>query len=142
MVCYYETGILFVAIICHGDELSSSLCLSWLGCLLTDSELFILFAENSQSLLKISVIPILLTFTKYLVALNQQTINSTHHCGTQMSDMFSQRSSLSKKCNVSNQIDVIYFKNLVLVSGSFTNYDDNKRLEGSPKIPIICHRLG
>ena len=68
--------------------------------------------------------------------------NSTHHCGTQMSDMFSQRSSLSKKCNVSNQIDVIYFKNLVLVSGSFTNYDDNKRLEGSPKIPIICHRLG
>ena len=34
-----------------------------------DSELFILFAENSQIFLKISVIPILLTFI-YLVALN------------------------------------------------------------------------
>ena len=36
---------------------------------LKDSELFILIAENSQILLKISVIPILLTFI-YLVALN------------------------------------------------------------------------
>ena len=36
--------------------------MSWVGCLLKDSELFILFAENSQILLKISVIPILLTF--------------------------------------------------------------------------------
>ena len=32
--------------------------MSWVCCLLTDSELFILFAENSQILLKISVIPI------------------------------------------------------------------------------------
>ena len=40
-----------------------------LSCLLKDSEPFILFAENSQILLKISVIPILLTFI-YLVALN------------------------------------------------------------------------
>ena len=40
-----------------------------IGCLLKDSELFVLFAENSQILLKISVIPILLTFM-YLVALN------------------------------------------------------------------------
>ena len=38
-------------------------------CLVSDSEIFILFAENSQILLKISVIPILLTFI-YLAALN------------------------------------------------------------------------
>ena len=43
--------------------------MSWVGCLLKDSELFILFSENSQILLKISVIPILLGFI-YLVALN------------------------------------------------------------------------
>ena len=42
--------------------------MSWDGCLLKDSELFILFAENSQILHKIFVIPILLTFI-YLVAL-------------------------------------------------------------------------
>ena len=49
----------FVTIMCRNDELSSMM--SWDGCLLKDSELFILFAENSQILLKISVIPILLT---------------------------------------------------------------------------------
>ena len=38
------------------------------------SVFFILFAENSQILLKISVIPILLTFI-YLVALNQLVNN-------------------------------------------------------------------
>ena len=43
--------------------------MSWVVCLLKDSELFIFFAENNQILLKISVIPILLTFM-YLVALN------------------------------------------------------------------------
>ena len=52
---------------CRNDDLSSGM--SWVGCLVNDSELFILFAENSQILLKISVIPILLTFM-YLVALN------------------------------------------------------------------------
>ena len=41
--------------------------MSWF--LLKDSELFILFAENSQTLLKIFVIPILLYFI-YLVAFN------------------------------------------------------------------------
>ena len=51
----------------HNDKLSSAM--SWVGCLLKDSELFILFAENSQILSKISVIPILLTFI-YVVALN------------------------------------------------------------------------
>ena len=57
------------AIICHNDELSSSF--SWLDCLQTDSELFlILFAEINQLLLKISFIPIILTFM-YLVALYQ-----------------------------------------------------------------------
>ena len=41
--------------------------MSRVGYLLKDSELFILLAENSQILLKISVIPIFLTFI-YLVA--------------------------------------------------------------------------
>ena len=36
--------------------------MSWVGCLLKDSKLFILFAENSQIPLKISVIPVLLKF--------------------------------------------------------------------------------
>ena len=36
--------------------------MGWVGCLLTDSEIFILFAENSQMLLKIYVIPILWPF--------------------------------------------------------------------------------
>ena len=52
---------------CGNDELS--LTMSWVGALLKDSELFVLFAENSQILLKISIISIILTFM-YLVALN------------------------------------------------------------------------
>ena len=43
--------------------------MSWVGWLLKDSKLFILSAENSQILLKISAIPIPLTFI-YLVALD------------------------------------------------------------------------
>ena len=50
---------------CHNDELCATMSL--FGWLLKYSELIILFAENSQILLKISVIPILLTFI-YLVA--------------------------------------------------------------------------
>ena len=46
------------ATICQNDELSSS----WLDCLQTDSEAFILSAEINQILLKISFIPNLLTF--------------------------------------------------------------------------------
>ena len=56
-----------VTIMCRNDKLSSTM--SWDGCLLKDSEFFVFFAENSQILLKISVIPFLLTFM-YLVALN------------------------------------------------------------------------
>ena len=52
---------------CRNDELR--LMMSWVGRLLKDSKIFTLFAENSQILLKISVIPILLTFM-YLVALD------------------------------------------------------------------------
>ena len=62
---------------CRNDELSSTM--SWVGRLLKDSEIFILFADNNQILLKISVIPILLTFM-YLVALNlliKNHLNST-----------------------------------------------------------------
>ena len=68
----------------RNDELSSMT--SWVGCLLKDSEFFILFAENNQILLKISVNPIVLTYI-YLVALNllvnnqlNSSSNSTHHC--------------------------------------------------------------
>ena len=57
----------FRLLLCDNYELSSMT--SWVGCLLKDSDLFILFAENSQIHVKISVIPILLTFI-YLVALN------------------------------------------------------------------------
>ena len=64
-LCYQKT---FVTIMCRNDELR--LAMSWVGCLLKDSELFVLFAENSQFLLKIYAIPILLTL-KYLVALNK-----------------------------------------------------------------------
>ena len=57
----------YVKIVCRNIELSWTM--SWVGCLLKESEVFILFAENSQIPLKISVIPILLTFI-YLIALN------------------------------------------------------------------------
>ena len=57
---------LFESIICRNDELNWTM--SWVGCSLKDSELFVSFAENSQIPLKISVIPILLTFM-YLVVL-------------------------------------------------------------------------
>ena len=67
--------------------LKSAAMMSWVGCLLTDSELFILFVENSQILLKISIMPIFLTLM-YLVALNllankqlNSSSNSTHQCG-------------------------------------------------------------
>ena len=40
--------------------------MSWVGYLLKDSGLFILFAENGQTILKISVSPILLTFINLL----------------------------------------------------------------------------
>ena len=55
---------------CRNDELSSTM--SWFGSLLKYSELFVLLAESSQIILKISVIlviPIVLTFN-YLEALN------------------------------------------------------------------------
>ena len=61
-----------VTIMCRNDELSSTM--SWVGSLLKDSELFILFLENSQILLNFFVIPILLTFV-YLVALNLLVYN-------------------------------------------------------------------
>ena len=83
---YSEKVHTYVTIMCHNDELSWAM--SWVGCFLIDSALFILFAENSKILLKISVIPILLTFI-YLVALNllvnnqlNSSSNSTHHCAT------------------------------------------------------------
>ena len=80
-----------VTIMCRNDELSSTM--SRVGCLPKDSELFILFAEDCQILLKISVIPIILTFM-YLVSLNlllnnqlYSLSNSTHHCGRNQAQM-------------------------------------------------------
>ena len=80
-----QLEIINESIICHNDELSSTM--SWVDLLLKDSELFILFAENSQILLKISGIPILFTFM-HLVAHNRSinnqlnsSSNSTYHCG-------------------------------------------------------------
>ena len=71
--------VTFVTIMCRNDEFFWQ----WVE-LLTDAELFILFSENSQIILKSSVNPILLTFM-YLVALtllvNNQLnslLNSTH----------------------------------------------------------------
>ena len=67
-----------VTIMCRNDELSSRM--SWFGYLLKDSELFVLFSENSHILVKISDIPILLIFM-YLLVNNQlnSLSNSTHH---------------------------------------------------------------
>ena len=69
---------------CRNDELISTM--SWVGCLLPDSELFILYVENCLILLIFSVITILLTLM-YLVALNllvnnqlNSSLNSTHNC--------------------------------------------------------------
>ena len=56
-----------VTIMYRNNELSSTM--SWVGCFLKDSELFIVFAKNSRILLKISVNPIILNFM-YLIALN------------------------------------------------------------------------
>ena len=56
---------------CRNDELSSMM--SWVGCLLKDSELFTLFSENSQILLKNYIIPILLTFVFLVVNTKQPT---------------------------------------------------------------------
>ena len=70
----------YVTMMCRNDELS--LTMSWVGCLLKDSELFVLFSENSQTLLKISVIPILLTFIDLValsLVLNNQLNSSLGH---------------------------------------------------------------
>ena len=62
--------------------------MSWVGCLLKDSELLILFAENSQIILKISVIPILLTFiyreARNLLVNNQLNSSLRHLIVTQV----------------------------------------------------------
>ena len=58
----------FIVFFFHVWQLCAAM-MSWVGYLLKDSEAFILFSENSQILVKISDIPILLTFM-YLVVLN------------------------------------------------------------------------
>ena len=78
---WYVCREVFESIICRNDKLS--LTMSGVGCLLKDSELFILFAENSQILLKIYVISIPSTFI-YLVALNLVVNNQSNHRPTQL----------------------------------------------------------
>ena len=66
--CYLSSNMHSnVTIMCRNDELSSKM--GWIGCLLKGSELLILFEDNCQIFLKISLIPIFLTFI-YPVALN------------------------------------------------------------------------
>ena len=61
---------IYTAIICHNDEPSSSF--TWLDCLQTDSDVFILLSESNQAaLLKIYFILILLT-VMYQVAIYQK----------------------------------------------------------------------
>ena len=63
------------AIICHNDWLSSSL--SWFYSLLTDSEvLFILFAVINQIILKIHLIPLLLTFMYLVKSIRFKTVSA------------------------------------------------------------------
>ena len=78
---HYDNGVLCDNYV---PQLWVEITMSWVGCLLKDFELFILFVENSHILLKISATPILLTFI-YLVALNllvnnqlNSSFNSTH----------------------------------------------------------------
>ena len=71
--------VMNVTNMCRNDELSWTI--SWFWCLLKDSELFILFAKNSQILLKISVIAPLLT---YLVLLNLSISKQSTHRPTQL----------------------------------------------------------
>ena len=92
-------------------------------------QIFILLAESSQSLLKVTVISIHLTFM-YLVALNLLINNqfSSHHCGTELSQIFSYILSLSylflffKKTKIWATFgDFIIFKTNLEFSFSATN---------------------
>ena len=77
-ICFFKKTFLSqgdsnVTIMCLNDELSSTM--KWVGCLLKDSKLIILFAENSQILLKISVMPILVTLI-FLLKYGSQEMGS------------------------------------------------------------------
>ena len=69
--------------------------MSGVGCLLSDSEFYILFAENTQILLKISVIAILSTFM-YLVA--QNLLVNNHLNSTSNSSLW--RIIVAKRCTI------------------------------------------
>ena len=90
--------------------------MSWVGYLLKDSELFILFSENSHILLKISVIPILLTFI-YLVALyllvNNQLNSSLRRIMVKLV-LFSAKVSFFGLCS---KMQIIPIKNLNIKTG-------------------------
>ena len=75
------TTTLMSLFICRNDKLSLSL--SWVYCLQTDLNVFILFSEISQILPKIFFIPIFLIFTYLALNLfvkNKVNSNSTLHC--------------------------------------------------------------
>ena len=84
-----EKQMTFVTIMCHNDELSSTL--SWVGCLLPDSKLFILFAESSQNpsqnfcyshSLKFHLSGSTKSVSKQPTQLNVQLIIAAHNCHT------------------------------------------------------------
>ena len=66
--------MIWVYVICHLLRQLSAAMMSWVGCLLKDSDIFILFAINSQIFLKISVI--LLTFMFQVALLVNNQLNS------------------------------------------------------------------
>ena len=80
--------------------------MSLIGCLLKDSELFILFAEKSQILLKISIIPILLTFI---------LSGSTSSVSKQPTQLIVQHNSLLRHIIVTKVISIFLFVWLALV---------------------------
>ena len=87
---------------CRNDELSSTI--SCVGCLLPDSELFILFAENSQILLKI-----------YSHSLNFHVSGSPEYVSKQTTQLIVELNSLLRyiivtyKCRFSTQIVTYIF---------------------------------
>ena len=72
--------------------------MSSVGCLLTDSDMFILFTENSQILLKISVISILLTIKVALNLLVINQINSSSNSNHRRTQLIIAAESIRHKC--------------------------------------------
>ena len=88
-------------------EFDNELCfmMSWVGCLLKDSDHFYLIAEKSQILLKISDIPILLTFM-YLVVLNLLVNNQLNSSLWQIIDSLVVKNPRRQGCRLSRGLKI------------------------------------